>query len=346
MKILRRLFTRDKRGHDLRTPASPADRVLGAIWRYVPGSGGRRVPPPDRPDLLLLQMGKVASLALQDSIGRHGFNVMHCHSLSALRQHRKLDFLLGAPPTLWTAHFVMDQLVQYTALHLLVKWYQDNKRRAGRRLKVVTLTRDPVAWHRSAFIQIWADTGPAIVNWHRRRLGLAEDAPVDPLDALRRLLAEIVPVVAAAKPSQGCEAARAEAERLAAADGSPLLSREIDRLVRPLEWFDLEIRPLFGFDVLADPALAKGGVVRMENDFSELLALRYEDLAANTPEIGRFLGVTDFAVGRRNVTERKKAASEILAAIVEAFSTTEGRLLARELRNSRYGRACGYDRLD
>jgi hypothetical protein len=64
------------------------------------------------------------------------------------------------------------------------------------------------------------------------------------------------------------------------------------------------------------------------------------------PEIGRFLGLADFTIGRRNVTEDKSAATEIMPVLKDAFATPEGRVLAHELRHSPYGKACGYDRLD
>jgi hypothetical protein len=347
VKILRRLLKPKKLKRDLKAPLPPGiDPTLSAIWRYLPGTGRPRKTPRSAPDVLILQIGKVASLALQDAVNRYGFNAMHSHAVSPQSQHQQLDFVLAMQPNPWSAYSMMDVLVQATALHQLLKWYQRHKTRDGHRLKVITLTREPVAWYCSAFIQIWTHTAPGIADWWRRRLNLPDDATVDPVEALRQLLAEAVPLVAAARPSLGCDAARAEANRRAAMDGNMIVPYEVDRLIRPLDWFANEIQPQFGFDVLAAPALANGGVVRMENEFSELLALRYEDITINMPEIGRFLGVADFTIDRRNVTEDKSAATEIMPVLKGAFATPEGRVLAHELRHSPYGKACGYDRLD
>ena len=61
-----------------------------------------------------------------------------------------------------------------------------------------------------------------------------------------------------------------------------------------------------------------------------------------SPEIGRFLNLSELILPRRNVTENKHGAHETRAAIQAALATPIGQVCARELRKSRYARACDY----
>jgi hypothetical protein len=99
---------------------------------------------------------------------------------------------------------------------------------------------------------------------------------------------------------------------------------------------------VFGLDVLAAAALREHGWAEAHTDWVEILVLRFENLARLTPEIGRFLNLSELILPRRNVTENKRGDHETRAAIQAALATPIGQVCAQELRKSRYARACGY----
>ena len=87
-------------------------------------------------------------------------------------------------------------------------------------------------------------------------------------------------------------------------------SVEVDRLLdffwsmsahkTVFRWFDDEIRPTLGIDVCDHPFPGPNRVLTVSRDRWRWLVYRLEDIETVTPEIGRFLGVTDFHIPRVN----------------------------------------------
>lgn len=121
------------------------------------------------------------------------------------------------------------------------------------------------------------------------------------------------------------------------------MAQEVKACLRPLTWFDTEITGIFGLDILASPELRRCGWVVLENDWVEILALRFEQLNALVPKIAEFVGRPKLSLGQRNVTSYKPGAWTCKAAMEAAFATPIGRAYVRQLRGSAYARACGYD---
>ena len=69
---------------------------------------------------------------------------------------------------------------------------------------------------------------------------------------------------------------------------------EQDRWTRSLDWFDQEVRPVFGLDLWSGPSLADRGHVVLENQRSRMLVLKLERLDQDGPAALReFLGLRD-----------------------------------------------------
>jgi hypothetical protein len=184
---------------------------------------------------------------------------------------------------------------------------------------------------------------PQIVSWQRTRLGKDAATPIDELQAVRDFVTELASIIVAGRPSAGAEACRA-CEALARKRWPRhfIVEDEISEWLKPLTWFETEIDQVFGLDVLAAAELRACGWAEAHNDWVEILVLRFENLAELTPEIGRFMNVTELVLPRKNVTKSKHGASEIVSAIQAALDSPIGQACAGELWKSRYAKACGY----
>ena len=335
---LARLFL--GREEDRRQPEELDDveRSFRHIWRFLTVTSSQRHPPRrKRPNLLVLQMGKVASLAIHQALSEtDAVNAFHSHSLSPGSQEQTLRHLLTGDFT----HLLSRDLryhVQNVALGMLVRWYQAHGPYRGHRLKLVTLTRDPVNHYVSNFIQRRETLLPEVAAWQRARLG---GAALDDALVVRDFMRELVSIIAEA----GIATRDAPVELARARwPGYPVVAREVSSCLRPLTWLDAEIAATVGLDVLAEPELRRRGWAILQNDWAEVLALRFEQLSSLTPKIAAFAGVPELTLPYRNVTSAKTGASADKAAIQAAIETPAGQAYVRAVRSSAYARACGYD---
>jgi hypothetical protein len=335
---LARLFL--GRGEDRRQPEEELDdveRSFRHIWRFLTVTSSRRHPPRrKRPNLLVLQMGKVASLAIHQALSETGaVNAFHFHGVSPGSQEKTLRHLLTADFTPLLARELRYH-VQSVALGMLVRWYQAHGPYRGHRLKLITLTRDPVNHYVSNFIQRKETLLPEIAAWQRAR---PRGAQSDEAHAVRDFMFELVSIIAEAGIAGDAPAELARARW----PGHPVVAHEVNSCLRPLTWLDAEILATVGLDVLAEPELRRRGWAILQNDWAEVLALRFEQLSSLTPRIAAFAGVPTLTLPQRNVTNRKAGASAHKAAIQAAIETPAGQAYVRAVRSSPYARACGYD---
>src|SRR3990170_7606796 len=129
---------RGRRGKPVaKADLDPAERSFRHIWRYVKFTSSMRHPPNrKRPNLLVLQMGKVASLAIHQALNEAGINAFHSHHLSLGHQSGALTRLLRNDFTFDLASHQLQYHIHNIALGMLVRWYQTHKRYGGQKLKV------------------------------------------------------------------------------------------------------------------------------------------------------------------------------------------------------------------
>jgi len=67
----------------------PVELTYQHIWRQLRQTGvTRQSTDRELPNVLVLQMAKVASQSIRTALSRRAFNVFHCHGLSTARQDR------------------------------------------------------------------------------------------------------------------------------------------------------------------------------------------------------------------------------------------------------------------
>lgn len=104
----------------------------------------------------------------------------------------------------------------------------------------------------------------------------------------------------------------------------------------PLRWFDMELKPLFGIDVYAEPFPQAQGYQIYRTGKAQLLLLKLESLNQSAPAAFRdFMGIEDFQLVKTNRAEDKWYAE-----IYQSF--TQGLVLPKayltRLYESRYAR--------
>jgi len=299
-----------------------------------------------QPNALILQMGKVGSISICDALCERGINAFHTHGLSPTAQHAALSHLLGGNVTFRLAAHDLRRHIHNLALHTMARWYQRHQSYQGRKLKVITLTRDPVTRYPSSFVHRRDSARADILAWHRARSGLQPTDPVDDAHVIRGFMMELASIIAEGQPSTGGDASgRCVALARGRWPEHRVVAAEIGEWLAPLHWFEREITAIFGLDMLAAPDFRERGWTERRNEWVEILALKFEDLSSLVPEIRRFFGLAELALPRQNVTSSKPGAAEIASAMRSVLATPVGQACARELRLSPYGRACGYDRI-
>jgi hypothetical protein len=319
--------------------------VFKRLWQVAAGASlhGERFSI-RQPNLLLFQMGKVASTAIQAALIDAGINCFNAHALRHEDETQRLQRLFAEKPGSVLARSDLKLLAKHTALHMLVRWYRENKVATDRRLKVLTITRDPVSWYISHILESAGRNPNRLRKWHRDFSGVPAS---DSGQAIEELLRQVARLLVETRPSADLQAARTRGRALAIGMNppQPYIAEAFDNALLPLCWFDEQITPLFGIDIRTLPELARDGVASRNLDFADVLVLRFEDLKRNTDRIARFADLPALAVPPRNVTTEKPYAHQILQGARRFLQTDLGAAFQHELRNSDYGRACGYDRL-
>jgi hypothetical protein len=342
-RLLRAVTGRKKRNRRSK-PRSADDHAIAWLWPYLAPTTHRRYPPLyENGDAIIVQMGRVASISIRDAI-RDDYNAYHSHGFSnerCLYQLQALQPADGGP----SGDRAVRGFLAAVAHSALLNWYKRHKTRNGARLKIITLTRDPATWMSSNLVLRSHATLPQIRGWYAAACGLDPAGAVDDTDAVRAFGAAFGDMILAARPSRGIVPAIAEMARLAKSrypSASGFLKAARSALSCG-QWFDREMTPVLGLDLLADPRLRESGAARIETDYAEILVVRFEDLGRSAPLFRDFLGLPDFALPHSNAMKSERRGMR--AAFEDGIEQAGGAAVRRELRATAYGKACGYDRL-
>ena len=205
---------------------------------------------------------------------------------------------------------------------MLVRWYRQNPVAPDRKLKVISLTRDPASWFISSLLQRHGHDPMPLVNWHRDATGVSGADDVGA--AAGALMRQVATLILETKPSVDLVAARAHGPELAVATTPPqaYLAETVRGALDPLAWFDDQFTPIFGIDLRALPEFAASGLAQRDLGFADFLIVRYEDLARHVDAIARFVGLPALTLPARNVSAEKAYGAQILDA-ARSFQASE-----------------------
>ena len=289
-------------------------------------------------EIIIYQMGKVASTALNHALAQRGLTVEASHFLGA-----EAIATVGAELTMpwldaYFTHHIAGQLVRNLVLTRKLNWFRECGTRRGRRLKIITLARDPLAWYAAYFIQGYEGYRQGVEAW-RESIGKlpAATAPAavvaDFQRAVQARLLSASDSYAQSTPGHGYD--RREP---GASAGAYAVAVHARMLARPLHWFDVFLRPVLGVDVYAQAFDTRRGWSVIAGEFADVLVVKFERLGELAGVIGDFAGVEGLVMDRENVTSEKSDAADIKAAIRAAYTDE----LRHAIYASRYCQHFGY----
>jgi len=216
----------------------------------------------DRDTLVIYQMGKVGSSSIKKSIHNASLdmNVYHVHALT----HQRISELEQVYKNASKVHgraVVHSHLAESKYLRSLL-----DKGTEGRRWKLITMVRDPVARNFSSFFQSFDQFFPEIAKKYQSGSVKMED-DVD-------FLAE-------------------------------LFIKKFDHDM-PLRWFDAYLKTVFDIDVYAHNFPEANGYSTYNGPRADMLLLRLEDMDEYAaPALGNFLDLKEPALQDDNRAEGK-----------------------------------------
>jgi hypothetical protein len=219
--------------------------------------------------ILVLQMGKVGSTSVQAGLEEQNLprRIYHAHFLS---QERTEQTEQQRRPYFRTARH--QDLLRPWLYQFLLQQFRDDK--SDRRWKIVTLTREPIARNLSAFFE------NLVVTEHSEsgRFTIQSDYyGIDPVEVSTDSPADVIDL---------------------------FLSR--GKHDSPLQFFDREIKEIFGIDVLRESFPQDDGYKIYEGAKADLLVLKLETLRDCAEQAFRqFLDIKDFRLVYKNVGAAK-----------------------------------------
>ena len=289
-------------------------------------------------DVLVFHMGQVAAAAFHDALLRHGFSSHRTRGIGgavAALQARLLSRPNMSEPVLtpmWALHKRTLQLSR------LVHRYRQEAPATGRKIKVITILREPWAWYVSSFVRNFPYLRQELDEWwtHFGPPGTAAGLA----DRIAHFQSVANDLVLSTDAGMGSEAFAKQLR--AAATGREGANRfavwTAMRFVRPLVWFDSRFRPTMNVDVYRSADQIRDGSARLETDFADILVVRYECLGDSMDAVRTFLGTPTFRLRRLNATGATGEAKAVRQGLqVAASDAVRARLAA-----SRYSRAFGY----
>ncbi len=290
---------------------------------------------------IVYQFGKVASTSLVNTLkADRGLEVHQSHFLGEHALQRIIPIAVDKSTNAYFHEHLRGQLLSNVELT-----YRMNRVLAGEgaaKLKVISLSREPVDWLRSGILQDIVGYRPDLMEF-ARKIGCASD---DESVVLRHGLTEVLRRIGDIVDDKGgvgptvaeFHDVGGKAMLAPTGHGADLIVRRLFFLaLRPLTWFDEHFRPCFGFG-LED--FDRDGVIwiarRSRADFA---ILRYEDIAVQFGAAMSLLGlVAPGALLKDNVSKTKAFAGDVSA----AFQSEAAAGLRARLVGSEYSRFFGY----
>lgn len=291
-------------------------------------------------EVLIVQMGKVASTAIAEALRRGDCEVLQAHIAAPERLQEKLRIMTS--PVVGddvATRMYADYLQELRVTFLLARLRARNTAGAAD-ARVISLTRDPLSWYWSHFAQNYDHYSTLLAKYARHHH--PEQPDVDPAQMMAEVQAQMFAVLERTQlpldDAQALPGLMAEADAL---DPTGVVFSQANRFLVPLRWFNEDFLPATGVDVY-DHGFDRGrGVARIDRGGMSILLLRYEDLPRLDGDIAAFTGVEALALERANVSEDKHIPFSIKAMQQRGQALLTPALIER-IYATRYARHFGY----
>lgn len=295
----------------------------------------------DRP-VLIYQMGKVASSALCAALNDAGIAAAQTHFLGNAALTAILQRLLNPALADHFTHHLQGQLELNTRLtrHLLrARQAVEQASEGADKIKLISLTREPLNWYLAEFIQNFDGYMPALRAFCGRAADDHRDDSACILEAHHAMLATLARLRLPPNMRTHADIAGILKPALSDAHQEALLPNARN-LFKPILWFQRLFAEPTGIDVFAqEPQTVAQGALRFESACCDALVIRYEDLHVALPAVARFVGLPSLTLPRTNLSSDKRQ----FALARDTLTQLEiPESLARALYGSDYCRLFGY----
>lgn len=267
---------------------------------------------PEKWPVLIYQMGKVASSSLCEGLNGAKIAVAQTHFLGQQALSAMLEIYLKPVINAFFSTHIYGQLIANIRLtRLLLDQRHASEAQGGtsEKVKIISLSQDPLDWYRTEFVQNFDGYIAAIRAFQHDHAASVNDGDGDDVAAIIRgheLILHTLAQQDLSLPLQPPYAIKALLQpAFAANDQASLLPNGLN-FFKPLVWFQRLFPTITGIDIFSAPKTTIGnGVWRFENSFCDALIIKYECLQEAMPAIAEFVGASRIRLPRSNISEKK-----------------------------------------
>ena len=293
-------------------------------------------------EVVIFQMGKVASTALASALRGQGIEAVQAHVASPDRLSAKLKIIAAPYLSETVANTVYQDFHQELRAMYLLARRRVTAEKCEQPLLVISPTRDPLSWYWSHFAQMYVHYDDQLLRYFLDKGGREND--FQPEAVLLQMLEQMFSVLdSTAEPLDDPESLPRIQRAAMGCDSSGIVSAQINRFLLPLRWFDEDFCPAIGVDVYQHPFSATDGLVKIEVPGFSILLYRYEQLDELGQSLASFIGKPEFSVKKKNALEDKDIPANVREILQKGRSLIPDALVQR-IYDSKYSQHFGYAR--
>ena len=291
-------------------------------------------------EVVIFQMGKVASTALAGAFREQGLEAVQAHVACPKRLGAKLKIMAAPYLSETVANTVYQDFHQeLRAMYLLARRRVAPDAYADP-LMLISAARDPLNWYWSHFAQMYYHYDDHLMKYFSDKGGIESDFRAD--KALMSVLEQMFSVLDATPESLDDPESLPRIQRAAMkCDSSGVVSAQVNRFLLPLRWFNEDFYPAVGVDVYDYAVNLSDGFVQIESPGFNIMLYRYEQLQQIEHHIANFVGRPEFSLDRRNATGDKDIPPNVLEVLNEGRNLIPTTLVDR-IYETRYAQHFGY----
>lgn len=290
-------------------------------------------------EVILLQMGKVASTAIATTLRSANVNVLQAHLASPHSLHRKMTLLFSPKIPNETADVLYQGFLQEFEVGFKLSRNNTNLEK-GSKITILSPVRDPMTWYWSHFAEVFYHYKTQLKPFWIQA-GLPKEY-YDEEAAFIQLQKTMYSILSQTKLSledpEDLPQIVHEANRV---DSSGIVGRHIDRFLFPLRWFKEEFLPATDVDVYQHPFDKSVGMGSISTCSHSILLLRYEQLNELFPDVCRFLSIKPMKLRHANISNDKDIPFDVANIRNRSHKLIPDELRAR-IYTSEYAKHFGY----
>lgn len=291
-------------------------------------------------EIVIFQMGKVASTALAGALREQGLEAVQAHVASPERLAAKLK-IMAAP---YLSETVANTVYQDFHQELRAMYLLSRRRVApdayADPLMLISPTRDPLSWYWSHFAQMYHHYDDQLLRYFLDKGGSEPDFQAE--TTLISMLEQMFSVLdATPEPLDDPQSLPRIQSAAMECDSSGIVSAQVNRFLLPLRWFNEDFHPAVGLNVYDHPFDVLNGFGKIEAPGFNIMMYRYEQLEQMQRQLANFVDRPEFSLERRNATEDKDIPANVLEVLNEGRNLIPTTLVDR-IYETRYARHFGY----